>query len=270
MWRWWRRRRKAYVPVIRLAGTIGGGGFGGGELTARNVEEAIDDAFEENKRLVAVALEINSPGGAPTQTAMIADRIRRRAAERNVPVLAFCEDAAASGGYWLACAADEIFVDPCSIIGSIGVVAGGFGAVDAIARLGVERRVRTAGDRKAEWDPFSPLSPEAEARMRGLLDGMHQVFIDYVKSRRGARLTGDPADLFSGQIWIGAQAQALGLVDGIGDRESVLKGRFGDTVRMKRFDPGKPPIWRRLGFGGVTASLLGAIEARLLWARIGL
>lgn len=267
---WWRSRRQAYVPVLRLTGAIGGGGFGGGDLTARGVEEAIDAAFAEHKRLAAVALEINSPGGAPTQAAMIADRIRRRAAERNVPVLAFCEDAAASGGYWLACAADEIFVDPCSVIGSIGVVSSGFGAVDAIARLGIERRLRTAGDRKAEWDPFSPTNAESEARLQALMAEIHQVFIDTVRARRGARLTGDPAELFSGQVWVGANAVAQGLADGIGDRESVIKGRFGDKVRMKRFEPGKMRFWRRLGVEGAATRWLAALETRWLWARIGL
>ena len=201
----WRRRKDApLVSVLRLAGIVGRvGPVRGGNISLASMEKAIDRAFAP-KRLAAVALSVNSPGGSPVQSALIARRIRARAEERGVPVLAFAEDVAASGGYWLACAADEIFADENSIVGSIGVIAAGFGFVDLIARHGVERRVHTAGARKGMLDPFRPENPEEVERLRAVQRDMHESFVSHVRERRGRRLRAEDEILFSGEFWSGA------------------------------------------------------------------
>jgi len=175
---------------------------------------------------------VNSPGGFPVQSTLIAKRIRDLAQERQVPVLAFCEDVAASGGYWLACAADEIFAQESSVIGSIGVISSGFGFQEAIAKLGIERRLYTAGEKKSLLDPFQPEKPEDVKRLEALQSDIHASFMDLVRSRRGKRLKGDEKDVFSGAFWTGRRALELGLVDGIGDLRTVLRDRFGDKVRV--------------------------------------
>jgi serine protease SohB len=255
------------VPVIRLQGAILAGGRG---LDDCSLAPVIERAFTRGKP-AAVALEINSPGGSPVQSSLIAARIRRLADEKGIPVLAFVEDVAASGGYWLACAADEIFVDRASVVGSIGVISAGFGLQDAIARIGVERRVHTAGRSKSQLDPFRPEQPEDVARLEAILAQMHNVFIDHVKSRRGARL-GDNPDLFTGEIWLGEQAVAEGLVDGIGHLAPVLRARFGDRLRIRRMGV-RRSLWRRFGMGlssGLAAGLADELEERALLARYGL
>jgi signal peptide peptidase SppA len=266
------RRRRPTVAVLRLSGAIGAvvplrGGLSGHELAA-----PIARAFA-GKRLSAVALVINSPGGSPVQSALIHARIRALAAEKKVPVLAFVEDVAASGGYWLALAADEIFVDPNSIVGSIGVITGGFGLDRAIERLGIERRLYTAGERKSMLDAFSPERPEDVARLKRLQADIHENFKALVRARRGAKLKGDEADLFSGEFWLGARALELGLVDGIGELRATLRARFGTRVRLRAIATQRSGWRRRFGLleredpvGGLIASL----EARLLWARFGL
>ena len=279
----WRRRRDApLVSVLRLAGIIGRvGPVRGGSVTLANMERAIDRAFAP-KRLAAVALSVNSPGGSPVQSALIAKRIRDRAEERGVPVLAFAEDVAASGGYWLACAGDEIFADESSIVGSIGVIAAGFGFVDLIARHGIERRVHTAGARKGMLDPFRPEDPEEVERLRAVQRDMHETFVSHVRERRGRRLRGDDDMLFSGEFWSGRRAIELGLVDGLGELRGVLRDRFGERVRIRPVAV-RRGLRRRLGLGvfdgspafgvdagAVGAEILAALDEWAMWKRYGL
>ena len=252
------------VAVVRLSGVIGTGPRAG--LSDEGMAPVLERAFRKGKP-AAVALLINSPGGSPVQSALIGARIRRLADELSVPVHAFVEDVAASGGYWLACAADDITADAGSILGSIGVISAGFGAHELLARQGVERRVHTAGKSKSMLDPFRPENPEDVARLRAILDDMHGIFIDWVKSRRGARLA-EGADLFTGEIWLGAKARELGLIDGIGHLEPVLKARYGDKVRLVRHGR-KRPLFQRLG-ATLAQDALAGIEERAHWARFGL
>src|SRR5882724_207231 len=226
-----RWRRRPTVGIVRLAGAIGMPSLRGDSLSIAALAGPLDRAFAL-KNLKAVALAINSPGGSAAQSALIARRIRALATEKKVPVLAFVEDVAASGGYWLATAADEIYADDCSIVGSIGVVAAGFGFPQLLQRLGIERRVHTAGPRKAMLDPFRPEQPEDVARLMQLQQEIHDGFKAQVRERRAGRLKGDEAELFSGDFWTARPALARGLIDGIGDLRSILRGRFGDQVRL--------------------------------------
>jgi signal peptide peptidase SppA len=252
-----------FVAVIRLQGMIANGSRG---LDDVSLAPVIERAFSKGKP-AAVAIEINSPGGSAAQSSLIAARIRRLAAEKNIPVFAFVEDVAASGGYWLACAGDEIFVDRASIVGSIGVISAGFGLDQAIARYGVERRVHTAGKSKSMMDPFRPEKPEDVERLRGLLADLHDFFIDHVRERRGARLTDNP-DLFTGQIWVGAKAIEQGLADGIGHLVPVMKSRFGDKVKFRRYGQRKSLLQR---FGArLLDDTMSGIEERAAFARFGL
>lgn len=258
------------ISVIRLTGVIGHvGGFRKG-LSLTSLASTIHHAFEA-KRVKAVALSINSPGGSPVQSSLIAKRIRQKAAEKNIPVIAFVEDVAASGGYWLACAADEIIADPSSIVGSVGVVTAGFGFQDAIARLGIERRVHTQGTRKAMLDPFRPEDPDDIKRLLSLQADMHSAFKDLVRERRGGRLKGSEDDLFNGDIWSGKSALDLGLIDGLGDLRSTCRDRYGERVRFKVM--GERKSWLRRSFGmeeSLPERFMGAIEERMWWARLGL
>ena len=279
----WRRRKDApLVSVLRLAGVIGRvGPVRGGSITLANMEKAIDRAFAP-RRLAAVALSVNSPGGSPVQSALIARRIRARADERGVPVLAFAEDVAASGGYWLACAGDEIFADENSIVGSIGVIAAGFGFSDLIARHGVERRVHTAGERKGMLDPFRPENPEEVERLLAVQRDMHESFVSHVRARRGRRLREEEEILFSGEFWTGRKAIELGLVDGLGDLRGVLRDRFGDRVRIRPVAV-RRSLRRRLGLGtldgapamgmdagAIGSEILAALDEWAMWKRYGL
>lgn len=255
------------VSVIRLQGVILAGGRG---IDDTSLAPAIERAFSRGKP-AAVAIEINSPGGSAVQSSLIAARIRRLADEKKIPVLAFVEDVAASGGYWLACAADEIFVDRSSVVGSIGVISAGFGLQDAIARLGIERRVHTAGKSKSQLDPFRPERPEDVARLERLLTQIHGSFIDHVRTRRGARL-GESPDLFSGEIWVGENAVTEGLADAVGHLVPVLKERFGEKVRLRRYGP-RRSLWKRFGAGlatGLAEGILDSADERALLARYGL
>lgn len=252
-----------FVAVIRLQGSISNSSRGLDDISLGPV---IERAFARGKP-VAIALEINSPGGSAVQSSLIAARIRRLSAEKKIPVLAFVEDVAASGGYWLACAADEIFVDRGSIVGSIGVIAAGFGLHEAIGRYGIERRVHTAGESKSMLDPFKPEDPADVARLEAWLAELHTYFIDHVKSRRGTRLQDNPAH-FTGEVWIGQKAVDQGLADGIGHLVPLLKSRFGDKVRMKRYGV-RRSLFQRVGvrlFGEALATL----EDRAAFARFGL
>jgi signal peptide peptidase SppA len=270
-------RKGPVVAVIRLSGVIGQGGVGRRGLTLEALESAIERAFSI-KRCVAVALEINSPGGSPVQSDLIAGRIREMADEKKIPVYAFCEDAAASGGYWLACAADKIYAMPGSIVGSIGVVSSGFGFVEAIAKLGVERRVHTAGTEKAILDPFQPEKSEDITILKRIQADLHDQFTGWVKSRRGQRLDGKK-DLFTGAFWTGREAKDLGLVDDLGNRRAVMRSKFGDKVRFVQTVRPKTRLQRMLGLGssigssigvGAAEESLGRLESQSHWQRLGL
>ena len=259
-----RLRGGPLVSVVRLNGAIGAGGLRGG-LTDAAIAPLMERAFAPSK-LSAVALSINSPGGSPTQSALIASRIRRLADDKKVPVYAFCEDVAASGGYWLATAGDEIYADANSIVGSIGVIFAGFGFHDMIARYGVERRVHTAGGSKSMLDPFQPEKDEDIVRIKRLQGVIHQNFIDQVKSRRADKLA--DKDLFTGEVWVGEEAREVGLIDQIGHLVPTMKERFGDKVRFNVVTQ-KRPLMQRLGAPGL-AEIAGAVEERALFARYGL
>ncbi|MCB5198872.1 S49 family peptidase [Loktanella sp. TSTF-M6] len=251
------------VNVVRLQGAITTTGRG---LDDPSLAAVLQKAFTKGSPK-AVALQINCPGGSPVQSSLIAARIRRLSQEKNVPVYAFVEDVAASGGYWLACAADEIYADQGSIVGSIGVISAGFGLHDLIGRYGVERRVHTAGTSKSMLDPFRPEKEEDVTRLKGWLDDLHGIFIDYVKSRREAHLDDDPA-IFSGEVWIGQKAVDKGLVDGLGHLIPVMKAEFGDKTRFRRYGP-KKSLFQRLG-ARIIGDAIGTVEDRAAFARYGL
>ncbi|MBF0336178.1 MAG: S49 family peptidase [Alphaproteobacteria bacterium] len=262
------------VTVLRLHGIIGERPSlpGRAGLSLAHMAEAIEAAFAPS-RLAAVALSINSPGGSPVQSSLLCRRIRQKAREKNVPVLAFVEDVGASGGYMLACAGDEIHVDESSIVGSIGVVTSTFGLHRLIERFGVERRLYTAGERKAMLDPFRPENPDDVARLRHLQDEIHASFRALVRERREGKLAEPEEDLFEGDIWTGRRAVELGLADGIGDLREVCRKRFGEKVRLRLMRAERPGLLRRML--GATRSpapddWLAAIEDRALWSRFGL
>ena len=254
--------KPAFVPVIRLGGTIG---TGARSLSDEGLAPLIERAFKGKP--AAVALQINSPGGSAVQSSLIAARIRRLSEEKKVPVHAFVEDVAASGGYWLACAADDIWVDQSSIVGSIGVIFASFGFPELLARQGVERRVVTAGKSKSFADPFMPQKAEDVERLRALQTPIHQAFINHVKARRGARLN-QSADIFNADVWVGQQAVDLGLVDGQGHIVPKLKALYGEKVRLLPYGR-KRSLFQRLGLS-IFDQTLDALEDKALWARYGL
>ncbi len=260
------------IPVVRLSGTIGRASRLQTGLTMEAAAAPLAKAFGI-KRAPAVAILIDSPGGSPVQSHLIFKRIRALAEEKEKTVLVFVEDVAASGGYMIACAGDEIIVDPSSIVGSIGVVSAGFGFVEAISKIGVERRVYTAGENKVTLDPFQPEKEEDVERLKALQEEVHEMFTDLVKSRRGDVLADDP-DLFTGLFWSGKRAVSLGLADRSGDLRAVLREKFGDKVRMKVISPDKGFLSRRLGFSAGIAerfagALVGELDERALRARYG-
>jgi len=257
-------KKKPTVAVVRLQGAIGTGGRMA--LSDQSLRPLLERAFRKGKP-VAVALEINSPGGSPVQSSLIGARIRRLSQECEVPVFAFTEDVAASGGYWIASAADEIHADPSSILGSIGVISAGFGAHVFLQRQGIERRVHTAGRSKSMLDPFRPENEEDVARLNRLLGQLHDTFIAQIKDRRGAKLADDP-DLFTGEVWIGKAACEVGLADGIGHLVPVMKDRFGDKVRFRRYEQ-KRRLLPRLG-ATLAQDALATIDERAAFARFGL
>jgi len=268
--------RTPVVTVVRLHGIIGRVGPLRAGMTLASLEHQIDRAFAP-RGLKAVALSVNSPGGSPVQSALIHDRIRKVAEEKDVPILVFTEDVAASGGYWLACAGDEIYADANSILGSIGVVSAGFGFHEAIGRLGIERRVHTAGESKSMLDPFRPEDPDDVARLETIQGDIHASFKDLVRTRRGRRLKGEEEELFSGAFWTGRRALELGLIDGIGDMRTVLRDRFGQKVKIRQVSPARGLLRRRLGLSGAApepaewaAAAIAAVEERLTWSRFGL
>ncbi|MEM6624262.1 MAG: S49 family peptidase [Pseudomonadota bacterium] len=258
--------RKPIVAVVPMSGAIMANGSIGRAFDDAQLAPLFEKAFTM-AGIRAVALAINCPGGSPVQSSMIGARIRRLADKYQVPVYAFCADVAASGGYWLACAADEIYADDCSIVGSIGVIAQSFGLHEAIGKLGVERRVHTAGGSKSFWDPFSPEKPEDVDRLLHLQGQMHTTFIDWVKSRRGDRLS-DETELFDGSFWVGREAHGLGLVDGLGHLVPVMTEKFGDKTRF-RVLARKKGLFARAGLPGAD-TLADEIAVRGLYARFGL
>ncbi|WP_437123461.1 S49 family peptidase [Limimonas halophila] len=274
------RRLPPVVSVVRLQGAIGAAGTLRGGMTLAGLAGPLYRAFK-TPRVKAVALAINSPGGSPVQSALLAQRIRDLAREHDVPVYAFCEDAAASGGYWLACAADQIHAHPSSIVGSIGVVSAGFGFPELLRRHGVERRVYTSGEKKVILDPFEEEDPDDVARLKGIQADIHEQFKAMVRERRGGKLHADEADIFSGAFWTGQRAFELGLVDGLGEMRSTLRGIYGPRVRLREVPIqrklfGRIPIGGRstpaadTGGGTWTGDVLAGLEERALWGRYGL
>ena len=272
----------AVVPVVRLSGVIGAVTPLRPGLTLAGVARVLERAFSY-RHAKAVALVINSPGGSPVQSRQIYLRIKQLAAEKKLPVLVFVEDVAASGGYMIACAGDEIICDPSSILGSIGVVGGSFGFQEAIKRLGIERRLYTAGAHKAMLDPFLPENPDDVARLKAIQREIHQIFISLVKESRGARLKGADETLFTGEYWAGESAVALGLADGIGDLRSTLRARYGDKVLtpviaqptgllsgvLGRKSPGAGQLSALESMVGLPDELISAVETRAIWAKFG-
>jgi serine protease SohB len=266
--------RRAIVPVLRLQGVITSSGPFRSGLNMARIAGAIERAFSV-RHAKAVAIVVNSPGGSPAQSHLIMRRIRALSTEKNIPVIAFVEDVAASGGYMIACAADEIIADPASILGSIGVVSASFGFDRLIDKLGIERRVHTAGRSKAMLDPFRPENPEDVARLADLQRDIHALFIDLVRERRGERLKGSEEELFSGEFWTAGRAMALGLADGIGDIRSTLRARYGEGVRLRpvaieRGLFGRRPGGASLSYEEAAAGFMQALEDRASWARFGL
>ena len=262
------------VSVLRLHGVIGRAGPVGSGLNQHLLDKDIEKAFSTN-RTCAVALSINSPGGSPVQSSLIAKRIRNLSREKNIPVFGFVEDVAASGGYWLACAADEIFADENSIVGSIGVISAGFGFVGAIEKLGVERRVHAAGNNKAMLDPFRPEDPKEIKKLLTIQKEIHENFKNLVLERRGKRIQVTKKNLFEGDIWTGRQAEKLGLVDGIGDLQTIMRKRFGDKTKFKNVNHRQGPLRRILGSGDSrmrekVLDGLDILDEWSLWKRFGL
>ena len=280
MWRLMRwnpfAKTPATVAVVRLSGLIAQGTRG--TLNDAGIGPLLERAFTRGKPK-AVALVVNSPGGSPVQSSLIGARIRRLAEHRKVPVHAFVEDVAASGGYWLASSADHIWTDETSVVGSIGVISAGFGLDGFIDRYGIERRVHTAGRSKSMLDAFRPEKPEDVERLRQILEQIHAAFIEHVRARRGAALAED-ADLFTGEVWVGRRAQEVGLTDGIGHLEPKMRELLGTEIRFRRYGQ-RRPFLRRFGAGsgeGFGAALgtaafdavAAAVEERAAYARFGL
>lgn len=265
----WPFRKRTIVPVVRLSGAVGMGTSLRPGLSLAGVEQAIAKAFAY--RAPAVALAVNSPGGSPVQSSLIYRRIRSLAQEKERPVITFVEDVAASGGYWLAAAGDEIFVDPSSIVGSIGVVTATFGFPELLSKIGVERRIYTIGENKAILDPFRPEREEDVEILHSVQRDVQDAFVAAIRERRGDKLSDDP-DLFTGRFWSGTSGVALGLADSVGEMRTVLRERFGDRVAMRIVNPGRPSLLRgRFGVGALSAAeALGAARAHLLWDRYGL
>jgi signal peptide peptidase SppA len=274
-------KRAPVVPVLRFSGAIGVVTPLRPGLSLSTSASAIEKAFSMHGAK-AVAIQINSPGGSAVQSMLIYKRIRALAVEKGLKVYVFAEDVAASGGYMLALAGDEIYADPSSIVGSIGVITATFGLNELIARIGVQRRVYTAGANKDTLDPFLPEKPEDVERIKALQSDVHETFIDLVKTRRGAKLDKADIDLFTGEFWSGRRALELGLIDGLSDLRTKMREIHGDEVRLKLVMPSTSWFRRKRGVfaeggafefgfspGGLAADLISAIEARALWSRFG-
>ena len=278
------RNPKPVVAVVRLSGVISDrSGIGRSGLSAAGLVTVLETAFKM-PNLKAVALAINSPGGSPVQSSLIGKRIRALAEEHEVPVIAFAEDVAASGGFWLACAADEIYADDSSVIGSIGVISAGFGFQNAIKKLGVERRVYTAGEMKSTLDPFLREKPDDIERLAELQHDVFNAFKEMVRERRKDKLNASEDELFTGAFWTGRRALEMGLIDGLGELTSVMQERYGDKVRFRPVEQRQNWLKQKLGFGmtsrnrpsskgamsSIVDEVLVAIEERGLWNKFGL
>jgi len=267
------------VPVVRFSGVIGVVTPLRPGVLLSTVARTLERAFE-TPRARAVALVINSPGGSPSQSHLIFRRIRQLAEEKRIPVLAFVEDVGASGGYMLACAADEIICDQYSIVGSIGVVGGTFGFTGLMDKLGIERRLYTSGDRKVMLDPFLPEKPDDVKRIKAIQKDIHENFIALVKARRGGKLNGSDKALFSGEFWTADKAIEFGLADRMGDLRSILRERFGEKVYTPLISAERSLFGRRLPgvnfadaitrYPGLADDLISALEVRAMWGRYGL
>lgn len=263
---------KPFVSVIFLSGVIAPESKSRSSINLPSIIKALNKAFSQADAR-AVVLVINSPGGSPAQSRMILERIRALAAEKKKPVLTYIEDIGASGGYMLALAGDEIIADPFAIVGSIGVITATFGFDEAIERLGIDRRVYTAGENKSQLDPFQPENKADVERLKHILDQSHSLFIKMVKDRRGDRLKGDESDLFSGNFWIAGEALERGLIDHTGDLRAMLQARYGEDVELRRIDTEKKTLLTK--FIGMQAPALGAGDIRhaiiehMHWARFG-
>jgi signal peptide peptidase SppA len=268
------------VPVVRLSGVIGAVTPLRPGLTIGGLARTLERAFKV-RHARAVALLINSPGGSPVQSHLIFRRIRELAQEHELPVIAFIEDVGASGGYMIACAADEIICDASSMVGSVGVVGGTFGFDKLIEKIGVDRRLYTAGDRKVLLDPFLPENPDDVKRLKAIQKDIHESFIALVKERRSGKLQGPEKTLFSGEFWTGTRARDLGIVDALGELRGTLRERFGDKVLTPLVNAERTSIVRRLigrqstggdlwSRPGLPDEIVSALEARALWARYGL
>ncbi len=277
------RSKGTLIPVLRLTGTIGGGTPFRQGLSIAACSNAIERAFSV-KSAPAVAIEINSPGGSPVQSRLIYERIRTLATEKSKKVYVFAEDVAASGGYMIACAGDEIYADPSSLVGSIGVLSAGFGFVDLIHKIGIERRVYTSGENKFQLDPFKPQNSDEVTRLKRIQEIVHQDFIALVRESRGSRIAAAGDSLFTGEFWSGRQALELGLIDGIMDIRTKMRALYGEDVRLKLISTERSLFRRRTGVGvstsglefgigfghGFARDLISALEERAIWARFGL
>lgn len=283
--RW--KDRGPLVPVVRLNGAIGMASPLRPGLSLAGCASVLGRAFSY-RNAAAVAIAVNSPGGSPVQSRLIYSRIRALAEEKELPVYVFCEDVTASGGYMLALAGDEIYADPSSIIGSIGVIAAGFGFDKAIGKLGIDRRVYTAGRNKLSLDPFQPEKPEDVKRLKAIQNEVHELFKAMVRERRGDKLKAGEDKLFNGEFWAGGTALELGLVDGLGDLRAVMRDKLGDKVRLKLVASSRNWLRRNLAFPGMyagwkadgegaglslppgwTDEVLSTLETRALWSRYG-
>lgn len=262
------------IPVIKLSGVIGQAGSFRKGLTLNDLNKLIEKAFS-TKKAPAVFLNINSPGGSPTQSSFIASKIRSLAKKNKTKVYAFVEDVAASGGYWLACAADEIYIDQNSIVGSIGVISPGFGFVEMIKKLGIQRRVFTSGKNKSFLDPFQNAKKEDINKLKEIQNTIHNNFITHVKNSRGKKIKAKDNEVYNGMFWVGEQAVKLGLVDGIGHMEDIMKQKFGKKFKIKVLEPKKSFFQKRFSSSINNNSinfldLINALEEKLYWSKFGL
>lgn len=267
---------KPRVSVLRLAGVIADGGGRRGSISHHRYEKFIEHAFEEFD-LQAVLLVINSPGGSPAQSALIGDQIRRLSVEKDVPVYAFVEDVAASGGYWLACAADEIYANETSIIGSIGVISASFGFKELAERHGVERRIHTSGKNKSFMDPFADEKPSDVKRLKDIQWNLHETFIGWVKDRRKDKIKGKDSEVYDGRFWTAKTAIELGLIDGFAEARSFAKKLFGDDIKFSEFGPEKKLVSSLIGAdagldlkNSIVEDAIEALESKAIWGRYGL
>jgi serine protease SohB len=261
------------VPVVRLAGVIGAISPIRPGLTLAGLAPALERAFRW-PGAKAVAIAINSPGGSAAQSSLIHSRIRALSAERKLPVHAFVEDVAASGGYWLACAGDDIHADETSILGSIGVVSAGFGFPELLQRIGVERRLHATGPHKGMLDPFRPEQPGDVDRLKQIQADLFESFKALVRERRAGKLTAEESELFTGAVWSGRRAREMGLIDGVGEMRALLRARYGETVRLVAVGARRGWLPQRIrpevAPADWAAGALAAIEERMLWSRYGL